>query len=196
MPANQLITALRSHAVDAILVTEPQIYQAESQIGARTVLDACSGETVNLPLDGYFAPASYAKQHQDALAAFHAALMRAQASANQPAPLNSALTHYAGMSRETASLITVGAVPHLAEGDQPAAGRGPDVLLRLALATARRSKDGLPVAPAVSQAGPGRPGSSTMTRAPASLLIWHNDSRRPPWLLVASVIPRPARSGG
>ena len=111
MPADRLIGALRSGAVDAILVTEPEIYQAESQIGARSVLDACSGETVNLPLDGYFAPASYAKQHRAVLAAFHAALMRAQASANQPAPLNNALTHYAGMSRETASLITVGVYP-------------------------------------------------------------------------------------
>lgn len=112
MPEDQLIGALRSGAVDAILVTEPQIYQAESQIGARSVLDACSGATVNLPLEGYFAPASYAKQHQDALAAFHSALMRAQASANQPAPLNSALTRsMKGMSRETASLITVGAYP-------------------------------------------------------------------------------------
>ena len=111
MPEDQLIGALKSGAVDAILVTEPQIYQAESQIGARSVLDACSGATVNLPLNGYFASASYAKQHQDVLAAFHAALMHAQASASQPAPLNNALTHYAGMSRETASLITVGAYP-------------------------------------------------------------------------------------
>ena len=111
MPQDQLIGALQSGAVDAILVTEPEIYQAESQMGARSVLDACSGATVNLPLEGYFAPASYAKQHHDALAAFHAALMRAQASANQPAPLNNALTHYMGMSRETASLITVGAYP-------------------------------------------------------------------------------------
>src|SRR5215831_11018406 len=111
MPEDQLIGALRSGAVDAILVTEPEIYQAESQLGARSVLDACSGETVNLPLEGYFAPAGYAKQHQDALAAFHGALMRAQASANQPAPLNNALTHYMGMSRETASLITVGVYP-------------------------------------------------------------------------------------
>jgi len=111
MPEDQLIGALRSGAVDAILVTEPEIYQAESQIGARSVLDACSGETVNLPLEGYFAPATYAKQHQGVLAAFHAALMRAQASANQPAPLNSALTHSMGMNRETASLITVGTYP-------------------------------------------------------------------------------------
>ncbi len=111
MPANDLIGALRSHLVDAILVTEPQIFQAEIQLGARSVLDACSGETVNLPLDGYFAQASYAKQHQGALAAFHAALLRAQASANQPAPLNAALAHYAGMSRQTAALITVGVYP-------------------------------------------------------------------------------------
>jgi NitT/TauT family transport system substrate-binding protein len=111
MPTDRLIPALRNHTVNAILVTEPEIYQAESQLGARSVLDACSGETVNLPLEGYFAQASYAKQHHDALAAFHAALMRAQASANQPAPLNNALTHYAGMSREIASLITVGVYP-------------------------------------------------------------------------------------
>ena len=111
MPADQLIHALQSHAVDAILVTEPTIYAAESQIGARSVLDAASGETVNLPLEGYFAAAAYAHKHQGALAAFHAALMRAQASANQPAPLDSALTHYAGMNRQTAALITVGVYP-------------------------------------------------------------------------------------
>jgi NitT/TauT family transport system substrate-binding protein len=111
MPTDQLIPALRNHAVNAILVTEPEIYQAESQLGARSVLDAGSGETVNLPLEGYFAAASYAQKHHDALAAFHAALMRAQASANQPAPLNNALTQHAGMSRETAALITVGVYP-------------------------------------------------------------------------------------
>jgi len=111
MPMDRLIGALRSGAVDAILVTEPEIYQAQSQMGARSVLDACSGQTVNLPLQGYFAPASYANQHRDALAAFRAALMRAQASANEPAPLDKALTRYGGMSRETASLITVGVYP-------------------------------------------------------------------------------------
>jgi len=111
VPAGHLIGALRRGSVDAILVTEPEIFQAESQLGARSVLDACSGATVNLPLEGYFATASYAKQHREALVAFHAALMRAQASANQPAPLNSALTHYAGMSHQTASLITVGVYP-------------------------------------------------------------------------------------
>ncbi len=111
MPANDLVSALRNHQVDAILVTEPEIFQAESQLGARAILDACSGETVNLPLDGYFAPVSYATQHRAALVAFRSALARAQARAAQPAPLESALMHYAGMSKQTASLITVGAYP-------------------------------------------------------------------------------------
>jgi NitT/TauT family transport system substrate-binding protein len=111
MPADHLVNALRTHQVDAILVTEPQIFQAESVIGARTILDACSGETVNLPLDGYFAPRSFAENHRAALLAFRSVLTRAQAAGVQPAPLEAALTHYAGMDKETASLITVGQYP-------------------------------------------------------------------------------------
>jgi NitT/TauT family transport system substrate-binding protein len=111
MPASQLVNALRTHRVDAILVTEPQIFQAESEIGARTILDACSGQTVNLPLDGYFAPRSFAEKNRSALLAFRSVMTRAQANAVQPAPLESVFTHYAGMNRQTASLITVGQYP-------------------------------------------------------------------------------------
>jgi NitT/TauT family transport system substrate-binding protein len=111
MPAKDLVNALRTHQVDAILVSEPQIFQAESQIGARTILDACSGETVNLPLDGYFAPKSFAEKNQAALVAFRSVMTRAQADAVQPAPLEAVLMRNAGMSRETASLITVGQYP-------------------------------------------------------------------------------------
>ena len=111
MPANQLVTALRTHRVDAILVTEPQIFQAESEIGARTILDACSGQTVNLPLDGYFAQRSFAEKNRPALLAFRSVMTRAQANAVQPAPVEAVLTHYAGMNRQTAALITVGQYP-------------------------------------------------------------------------------------
>jgi NitT/TauT family transport system substrate-binding protein len=111
MQAKNLVPALSNHQVDAILVTEPQIFQAESEIGARTILDACSGETVNLPLDGYFAPRSFAEKNRAALLTFRSVLTRAQADAVQPAPVQAVLRHYAGMSRETASLITVGQYP-------------------------------------------------------------------------------------
>jgi NitT/TauT family transport system substrate-binding protein len=111
LPPGDLVNALRNHQVDAILVTEPEIFQAESQLGARTILDACSGQTVNLPLEGYFAPRSFATRHRPALLAFRSALIRAQAYAVQPAPLESAFMRYAGMSKQTASLITVGVYP-------------------------------------------------------------------------------------
>src|SRR5215472_930569 len=80
-------------------------------MGARTILDACSGETVNLPLDGYFASKSFADKNLATMRAFQSAMIRAQADAVQPAPLQAVLRHYAGMSRETASLITVGQYP-------------------------------------------------------------------------------------
>jgi NitT/TauT family transport system substrate-binding protein len=111
MPATDLIGALRSHRVDAILVTEPEVFRAESQLGAQSVLDACSGESANLPLEGYFAPASFARQHGAALVAFRYALMRAQADAAHAVPLEAALTHDAGMSDQIASLITMGTYP-------------------------------------------------------------------------------------
>ncbi len=111
MPANDLIGALRSHRVDAILVTEPEIFQAESRLGAQSILDVCSGESANLPLEGYFASASFAEQHRAALVAFRSALMRAQADAAQSVTLEAALTHYARMSDQTASLITMGTYP-------------------------------------------------------------------------------------
>jgi len=43
--------------------------------------------------------------------AFRSALIRAQADAVQPAPLEAAFQHYAGMSRQAASLITLGVYP-------------------------------------------------------------------------------------
>jgi NitT/TauT family transport system substrate-binding protein len=111
MPANDLVGALRSHRVDAILVTEPQLFQAQSELGAQSVLDACSGQTLGLPLDGYFAPASFARQHRAALLAFRSAMIRAQADAAQPTHLVAALTHYAGLDHQAAILATVGVYP-------------------------------------------------------------------------------------
>jgi NitT/TauT family transport system substrate-binding protein len=111
MPAADLAGALRTHRVDSILVTEPEISQVENELGAQSVLDACSGETVNLPLDGYFATASYASRHRAALLAFRSALTRAQTDAAQAGPVQAVLTQYAGMSRQTASLVTVGVYP-------------------------------------------------------------------------------------
>jgi NitT/TauT family transport system substrate-binding protein len=111
MRASRLITALEKRQVDAILATEPTIYQAQSQLGAVPVLDACTGATANLPLGGYFTSASYAKNHYAVLDAFRAALLKAQSDGTMAGPVQTALTHYAHMDVRTASLVTLGTYP-------------------------------------------------------------------------------------
>jgi NitT/TauT family transport system substrate-binding protein len=111
MPASKLIGALQSHQVSAILATEPTIYQAESQLGAVPVLDACTGATANLPLDGYFTTQSYASRNSQVVAAFRGALAKAQAQAGMAAPLQTALTTSAGLEPQAAAMVTVGTYP-------------------------------------------------------------------------------------
>ena len=111
MPVNKLIPALQSGEVDAILATEPTIYAAESQLGAVPLLDSCTGATANLPLGGYFTDAAYAKAHAANLAAFRAALLKAQADARNTTPVQGALMHFTGLTVQTASLVTLGTYP-------------------------------------------------------------------------------------
>ncbi|HEY6279116.1 MAG TPA: ABC transporter substrate-binding protein [Streptosporangiaceae bacterium] len=106
-----LISALASHRVNAILATEPTIFEAESQLGAVPVLDSATGATANLPLGGYFALRSFAGKDHALLTAFRSALEEGQADASQQAPVRSALQGSVGMSVADASLVTLGQYP-------------------------------------------------------------------------------------
>ena len=111
MPADKLISALQNGQVDAILATEPTIYSAESQLGAVPVVDACTGATSNLPLDGYFTTNSYATKNPQVVAAFRSALAKAQAQAAMSAPLQTALTKSEGLKAQAAAMVTLGTYP-------------------------------------------------------------------------------------
>jgi NitT/TauT family transport system substrate-binding protein len=111
MPPTSLVSALRHRRVSAILASEPQILQAESQLGATSIADVCTGPTAGLPLDGYFARSSYARAHAELLRAFRSALEKAQAMAVRPAPVRAALARYAGLTKPAASLVTLGVYP-------------------------------------------------------------------------------------
>ena len=111
MPASDLIHALESHQVDAILATEPTIYEAGSQLGAVPVVDSCTGATANLPLDGYFTTNSYASKNAQVVAAFRGALATAQARAGMAAPLQTALTKSVGLRPRDAAMVTLGTYP-------------------------------------------------------------------------------------
>jgi NitT/TauT family transport system substrate-binding protein len=106
------IQALATHQVDAILATEPTIFEAESQLGAVPVLDSCTGSTANLPLDGYFSTRAFAGAQHAKLTAFRTVLLKAQTLANnQSAPVRNTLEGSEGMSVQDASLLTIGQYP-------------------------------------------------------------------------------------
>jgi NitT/TauT family transport system substrate-binding protein len=111
MPAQSLVGALRSHKVDAILVTEPYIFQAESQLGATEVIDALSGATANLPLSGYFTRGSFARHDPAVLRAFQSVLLQAQAEAAAGKGVRSVLSHDPQMNTLTAQMVTLGVYP-------------------------------------------------------------------------------------
>jgi NitT/TauT family transport system substrate-binding protein len=110
MPESNMITALKDHQVNAILATDPLIIEAETQLGAQEVLDACSGVTANLPLSGYFSTASFAGQHSAALQAFRTALTTAQSDSAQRSNVQSVLRG-GGMSPIFADLVNIGQYP-------------------------------------------------------------------------------------
>jgi NitT/TauT family transport system substrate-binding protein len=112
MPSQDLVGALKRGQVNAILVTEPYIFQAESQVGAVEVLDALTGQTASLPLAGYFTSAAIAGKDATALNDFRSALIEAQAEAASGRAVRAVLAHYPQMGGvETADMVTLGVYP-------------------------------------------------------------------------------------
>jgi len=111
MPESQEVAALEHHQVQAILVGEPYIYDAESSAGAVELLDACSGATAGLPLSGYVATAAWVRQNSAAVADFRAALSKAQSDAAMTGEIQKMLPGSAHMTVEAADMITVGTYP-------------------------------------------------------------------------------------
>ena len=111
MQASDMIGALRSGQVKAILATEPYILEAEEQLGAVEVADASSGVTSGLPLSGYFSLASYARANRPVVQAFQQALDQAQADCAQRGPVQAVLPQLTTMSTRDAAQVTLGTYP-------------------------------------------------------------------------------------
>jgi ABC-type nitrate/sulfonate/bicarbonate transport system substrate-binding protein len=110
MAENLLLNALKNNQVNAIVATDPVIIQAETQLGAVEVFDACSGVTANLPLSGYFSMTAFASQHGAALSAFRTALLTAQSDAGMRSTVQSVLRGE-HMTTQEAALVNVGQYP-------------------------------------------------------------------------------------
>jgi NitT/TauT family transport system substrate-binding protein len=110
-PAQDIIGDLQNRQVSAILVTEPQVLEAESQLGAVELLDSLHGATGSLPLSGYFSLASYDRAHAATLSAFREALETAQAQSAMRGPVQAVLPSFTGVSPQMAQLVTLGSYP-------------------------------------------------------------------------------------
>jgi NitT/TauT family transport system substrate-binding protein len=111
MSAEDMIGALRTGRVSAILASEPYILQAEKQLGAVEVVDASNGVTSGLPMSGYFSLASYANANPSAVQAFAKALNQAQTECAQRGPVQSVLSNLTGMKSGDSALVTLGTYP-------------------------------------------------------------------------------------
>ena len=121
MPQQQEVNELRNGTLQAILVSEPYIYQAESKLGAVEVLDAGSGATAGLPLLGYVAMNAWVRENPAAVADFQAAIAKAQSDASLAGQVEGVLPGATRttihMSAQEADLITVGSYPTTTSGE-------------------------------------------------------------------------------
>jgi NitT/TauT family transport system substrate-binding protein len=111
MSQQQELAALQNHSLPAVLVSQPYIYEAESDFGAVEVLDAYSGSTAGLPLTGYVATNAWVSHNAAAVADFQAAIGKAQTQATMTGQVQQLLPQATGMTALQADLSTIGTYP-------------------------------------------------------------------------------------
>lgn len=112
MKQTRAISLLIDKKVPAILATGINVYLAE-QAGAVELVDAYSGPTSGIPLDGFFASSSWLREANNAGAAkaFRQGLYTADAVAAMPGPIQAVLPAWMGISKQEADLVTTGTYP-------------------------------------------------------------------------------------
>ncbi len=113
MSQQQELTELQDGTIKAALLTEPYVYEAESEFGASELIDAFSAETANLPLLGYVATTPWVRANTAAVADFQSAIKQAQADASMTGPIQQILPKLpgSGIDTETADMVSIGTYP-------------------------------------------------------------------------------------
>jgi NitT/TauT family transport system substrate-binding protein len=112
LPQQQEINELISGRAKAVLLTGINVYRAQQQ-GAVELIDACSGPTAGIPLDGFFATRGWLAEanHAAAAKAFQQGLYSADAAATMQGPIQAVLPAWMGVSKQEANLVTTGTYP-------------------------------------------------------------------------------------
>lgn len=114
----QMAATMQKGDVDAIHVNEPFNTDARLKLGARMVVDGGAAPVTDLPMDGYFALESWAKQNPGTAAAFQRAMQKAQAIAADRARVEAILpTYIRGLDPATTKAMTM---PGFSTSNDPA----------------------------------------------------------------------------
>jgi NitT/TauT family transport system substrate-binding protein len=111
MSQQQEVADLQTHSLAAAVLSQPYIYEAESEFGASVVFDACSGSTASLPLTGYVATKAWVKDNSSAVADFQAAIAKSNTDASMAGEVQKILPGTTGMTVADADLSTIGGYP-------------------------------------------------------------------------------------
>jgi NitT/TauT family transport system substrate-binding protein len=113
VPFPEMIAALRAHRVNAISAVEPFATAAELTTGAEPVLDQCQGPTENFPLSGYWATATWVRQHPATVRAFVKAMAQAQTIADNDREVveKTLLTYIPKLSKMEAAILALDTFP-------------------------------------------------------------------------------------
>jgi NitT/TauT family transport system substrate-binding protein len=102
---------LQSGDIDAAVMLEPFVTQAERSIGAIPILDTSQGPTQNFPISGYTGTAKFVQENPKTTEAVRRALTKASAEARNRSTVEEAVQQYAKIDKEVAALVRIGTFP-------------------------------------------------------------------------------------
>lgn len=112
MKIPDMADALKQRKVDAIGSVEPFVTSAESELGARILLDLVSGPTSEFPIAGWGTIEDYVKKNPNTVAAFQRAMGKAsRLAATRADEVTKVIPTYTDIPPGTASIIALGSFP-------------------------------------------------------------------------------------
>ncbi|WP_326918781.1 ABC transporter substrate-binding protein [Actinophytocola sp.] len=112
IPFPEMTAALVGGAVDAAVMVEPYITQAQKDHGVLPMIDVMSGPTAQFPIAAWVATAKLATEKPNTVHAFQRAIIKGQAAAaNNRVEVERVLTEFVKVDTITVSLMQLGTWP-------------------------------------------------------------------------------------